>query len=89
MLAVHDWVPCAPDPTRTTCLEPWLPPPLQYIYADALHDLAVERVKRQRAGAPPSELRGLEAALVTISLDLIRFELEAGQTERAIARVQV
>ena len=46
------------------------PPPrhthpfLQFIYADALHDLAVERVKRQRAGATPAELDKLEEALV-------------------------
>ena len=38
--------------------------PSQFIYADALHDLAVERVKRQRAGAGQAELDQLEEALV-------------------------
>ena len=54
--------PCHPCP-----MTPLIPPShssSQFIYADALHDLAVERVKRQRAGAGQAELDRLEDALV-------------------------
>ncbi|GAX76039.1 hypothetical protein CEUSTIGMA_g3482.t1 [Chlamydomonas eustigma] len=61
---------------------------LQAIYADALHDLVLERGRKQREGARAEEVLTLEESLVRIALDLVQFELEAGYVEQAVARVQ-
>eukprot|EP00955_Chlamydomonas_euryale_P027720 292580-Chlamydomonas_euryale.AAC.1 len=71
-----------------------LPPPThpsQVVYGDALHELALEAARaRPDAGSPAGALRlaSLEDALVRIALDLVRFERDAGHSERAFARVQ-
>ena len=61
---------------------------MQVIYSDALHDLSVELGKRRKANINHSEIQEREERLVDIALDLVKFEIEAGFVERAIARIQ-
>lgn len=79
--------PCSPAPPPSGCPLP----KSQGVYSDALHDLAVTHAARRDAACTSHtspDLADLEDTLVRLTLDLIKFELEAGCTERAIARIQ-
>eukprot|EP00803_Ostreobium_quekettii_P002454 evm.model.scf_886.2 EVM.evm.TU.scf_886.2 scf_886:10633-23874(-) len=61
---------------------------MQRVYARALEALSIECSRRRRLGVSEKTAHEVEEAMVAIALMAVQFDLQAGYTEHAVAKVQ-